>query len=292
MRVFPLAEWGEGLDLAGQYVDSRPGAEDFIVGTQFLANEMLAQHVRAEIYEVPKVKDEADCLVFGVQYTTRGKTHDRWGKEWEQTYKFRKPEFVASFDGLPYAWVHRPDAEPVIPQVADVRMGAAIRLEGYRLARDEVGPGDTLVLTLYWQAEKSVAKHYTVFVHVQDANGNLIAQQDNPPVRGTRPTNEWKANVLIEDPYEVQIPIDAALGLYTLRAGMYDATTGERLDVVSTDGRQLPEARVELAQVQVEPAVPWWRWVLSGAWVAIVVIGAASPVIWGRKPVAVSEGPA
>jgi hypothetical protein len=283
MRVFPLAEWAEGVDLAGRYVDSQPGAEGFIVGTQFLANEMLAQHVRAPVYELGQVKDDADYLVFGVQYTMRGKTYDRWGKEWEQVYKVREPEYVASFGGIPYAWVHRPGVDPTIPHATNVRMGEKIRLEGYRLAQDEVSPGDTLLLTLYWRAEQPVEKHYSVFVHLQDENGNLVAQQDNPPVRGMRPTNEWEPHVLIEDPYEVHLPSDVAHGQYVLSAGMYDSTTVERLAAFDSDGNPLPDDRIVLKQVQVKPVIPWWRWALSGLWVAIVAVGTVWSWFWGRQ---------
>jgi hypothetical protein len=273
-RVFPPAEWGEGLDQAGRYVDGQPGAENFTVGTQFLANEMLAQHVRAPIYEVRQVQDEADYLVFGVQYTMRGKTYDRWGKEWEQTYKFREPEFVASFGGIPYAWVHRSDAEPVVPQEVDAELGKAVRLVGYRLAQEEVSPGDTLVLTLYWQAEQPIAGDYTVFVHLQGSDGGLVAQQDNPPVRGTQPTSGWEPDELVEDPYEIQVPVDAAFGEYTLSAGMYDPVTVERLEAVAAGGERLPEDRVVLTNVRAQPAVPGWRWALSVVWCTFVMVGA------------------
>ncbi|MCK4470970.1 MAG: glycosyltransferase family 39 protein, partial [Anaerolineae bacterium] len=90
LHVFPPADFGEGLDLAGRYVDGQPGAEDFVVGTQFLANEMLAQHIRAPVYDVTQVGEGVDYLVFGVQYTMRGPTYPRWGALWEQTYKFRE----------------------------------------------------------------------------------------------------------------------------------------------------------------------------------------------------------
>ncbi|MBN1813304.1 MAG: glycosyltransferase family 39 protein [Anaerolineae bacterium] len=274
VRVFPLAEWGEGLDLAGQYVDAQPGAENFIVGTQFLANEMLAQHVRAPVYEVDQVKDDADYLVFGVQYTMRGKNYDRWGKQWEQTYKFREPEFVVSFGGIPYAWVHRPVTEPVVPKKMDAELGGTIRLVGYRLAQEEVLPGDAVVLTLYWRAEQAVESDYTVFVHLQGTDGGLVAQKDNPPARGTQPTSGWEPGVLVEDPYEIQLPTNAAFGEYVLSAGMYDPMTAERLEAVAADGGRLPEDRVTLAGVSVQPAVEWWRWVLSGAWLVLVVAGA------------------
>jgi len=294
LRVFPPADFGEGLDLAGQYVDSQPGAENLSVGAQFLANEMLAQHVRAPVYDIAQIGEEADYLIFGVQYTMRGPIYPRWGALWEQTYKFRQPEFVASFAGIPYAWVHQPGAEPVIPHHLDVRLGcrgaatAPLRLAGYRLAQDEVAPGDTLLLTLYWQAEEPVGarlprpwaappRSYTVFVHLQGPDGNLVAQQDNPPVRGTRPTGGWETGAVIEDPYELALPPDAPVGDYQLGAGMYDPTTLERLPAFAPDGGRLPEDRVALATVQVRPPIPWWRWALSAAWLAIIAAGAMWP---------------
>ncbi len=204
-RVVPLGSFGEGLDLAARHVDGLPGAEGFVVGTQFLANEMVAQYVRAPVRDVADVGDDVDVLVFGVQYTMRGGDYPRWGALWEMTYKFREPEFMVSFDGIPYAWVHRPNADPVIPHRLDVRLGEAVRLVGYRLARDEVAPGDPLLLTLYWRAEAAVGANYAVFVHLQGPDGELVAQQDNLPVRGTRPTDGWQAGELVEDPYEIHV---------------------------------------------------------------------------------------
>ncbi len=286
-RVFPPADFGEGLDLAGQYVDTRPSAENLSIGAQFLANEMLAQHVRAPVYDIAQIGEEADYLVFGVQYTMRGPIYPRWGALWEQTYKFREPEFAVSFDGVPYAWVHRPGAEPVIPHRLDTRLGgmgavtAPIRLVGYRLAQGEAAPGDVLLLTLYWQAEGPVEGDYTVFVHLQGPDGRLVAQQDNQPVHGTRPTGGWKIGVMVEDYYELMLPPDAPLGNCRLSVGMYDPTTLERLPAFAPDGGRLPEDRVVLATVQVRPVVPWWRWALSATWLAIIAAGIVWP--WVRR---------
>jgi hypothetical protein len=276
-RVFPLAEFGEGLDLAGQYVDSQPNATDIEIGTQFLANEMVAQHVRAPIHDIAQPKDEPDYLIFGVQYTTRGKDYPRWGKLWEASYKFREPAFVAAFDGIPYAWVHRPDAEPIIPQQANARLGQAIQLDGYRLVGSPAAPGDTLILTLYWRAQSPITERYTVFTHLQAPNGDLVAQQDNPPVRGARPTNSWQPEELIEDPYEIQLPTEASHGDYTLSVGMYDPTTVERLPAYSAADEPLPDDRIVLQTVSVRPAVPAWRRALASLWSAVIVLGAVWP---------------
>ena len=277
--VFPPADFGEGLDLAGQYLDGLPGAEGFTIGTQFLANEMLAQHVRALVLDISQVGEDVDYLVFGVQYTTRGREYPRWGALWERTYRFREPEFVASFGGIPYTWVHRPGVAPVIPYRVNALLGESIRLVGYRLAQAEVAPGDPLLLTLYWRAEAPVEGDYTVFVHLQGADGSLAAQQDNPPVRGGRPTGGWAVGELVEDPYDLQLPPDAPRGEYTLSVGMYDPATVERLPAFDAGGERMPEDRVALATVRVRPVVPWWRWALSGLWLAVIGAG----LIVGRR---------
>jgi hypothetical protein len=252
LRVFPPADFGEGLDLAGQYIDSQPGAEDFVDGTQFLADEMLEQYVRAPVRDVKRINDDADYLVFGVQYTMRGMNNVHWGQVWNQKYKFREPEFVVSFDGIPYAWVHRPGMEPIVPQPVNARLGESIHLVGYRLAKAQVVPGDTLLLTLYWRADALIEKDYTVFTHLQGPDGQLAAQQDNPPARGARPTSGWEPGALIEDPYEIQIPPDALPGYYPLGTGMYNLATLERLPAYDCAGQQLSADAVHLAEIVIE----------------------------------------
>ncbi len=280
-RVLPLGYFGEGLDLAGRYVDNRPHAEDLTVATQFLANEILAQYVRAPVHDISNVGENADFLVFGVQFTTRGRDFPRWGALWEQTYRFREPEFVVSFDGIPYAWVHRPAAEPVIPRRTGVRLGGSIRLEGYRLAQDEVAPGQPLLLTLYWRAEAPIDRDSIVFVHLRGPDGRVVIRQDGPPGRGARPTTGWEVGELIEDPHEVPLPADVPFGEYVLTAGMYDPASSERLPALDGEGHRFPEDEVVLATVRVAPVVPRWWWVLSGAWSAVILAGVAIP--WLRR---------
>ena len=272
-RVFPLAEFGEGLDQAGRYVDGQLDPDKGCVGTQFLANEMVAQHVRAPVYDINEVGQESDYLVFGVQYTTRGASYPRWGELWETIYKFREPTFVAKIGGIPYAWVHRPHADPLVPQRVDAQLGDAIRLRGYRLNPTDASPGDTLLLTLYWEAEAPVDGTYKVFSHLCDEEGGLRAQQDNLPLRGAHPTQDWIPGTLIEDPYELQIPSDAATGQYALHAGMYDPQTLERLPALDGEGNPAPDDSLHLATVRVRPRVPRWRWALSAAWLAAIAAG-------------------
>jgi hypothetical protein len=93
-------------------------------------------------------------------------------------------------------------------------------------------------------------RDYSVFVHVVDENGVIVAQEDSYPGRGMLPTSRWPAGEAIADLYAVRIPALAqAPRLRQVEAGVYDLATGERL--------LLPggEDRVELGEVRIEPAV-------------------------------------
>lgn len=280
--VFALAEWGEGLDLAGQYVDQQLGSENGTVGTQFLANEMVAQHVRAEVREITNVEDAADYLVFGVQYTARGSAYERWGKSWQQVYRFREPLFVATFDGLPYAWVYQPGSDPVVPQRIEARFGQATRLIGYRIDKSEVAPGETLLLTLHWQADAPLESTYHAFVHLEGPSGQLIAQDDGPLEQGGQPADSAETGGPIENRHELLLPADSDYGDYTLWTGLYDPMTMTRLPAYDAVGSPLPDDRLTLADVQVRPRVPAWWWPFSAAWWAIIAVGAAWPPLTSR----------
>ena len=269
-RVLPLAEFGEGLDLAGQYIEDQLAGEDGTVATQFLANEMVVQHVRAPVYDFAQVGQDADYLVFGTQYTTRGGAYPRWGALWEQTYKFREPAFAVRFAGLPYAWVHRPGADPMVPQPVDAQLGESVEFVGYRLAESRVAPGESLLLTLYWQATAPVDGAFKVFAHIRGPGEQLMAQRDSVPGRGTQPTTSWSPGVLIEDPYVIEIPNSAASGNYEIHVGMYDPTTMERLPARNAEGTRVLDDSLFLTQVRIRPRVPSWRWALSAIWLASI----------------------
>ncbi len=91
----------------------------------------------------------------------------------------------------------------------------------------------TIHLILYWQANATPTKDYTVFAHLLDDAGVLRAQQDNPPVSGTYPTTQWRDGIVV-DRYDIIIPDDWPDGRYRFEIGMYDAS-GVRLRVGNDD---------------------------------------------------------
>ena len=74
---------------------------------------------------------------------------------------------------------HSRDGALDVPAVAHyTNFGDQIALLGYHVAGESAAPGDTLELTLFWQAQRPLDIEYQVFVHVLDAAGQLVAQSD------------------------------------------------------------------------------------------------------------------
>ncbi len=125
-------------------------------------------------------------------------------------------------------------AEVTIPNSLVRDFAVGVRLLGYGLEPTQPQAGQTLRLTLYWQAAAPVTQRYKVFTHLVGAEFNpetgsqLWAQKDNEPVADTRPTTTWRKGEVIVDEYALPISAGAPPGDYRLLVGLYDPATGER----------------------------------------------------------------
>jgi hypothetical protein len=136
-----------------------------------------------------------------------------------------------------------------------VTLAEGIRLLGFRLSGGEhethelmLSPGDALHLSLYWQADSPSDIPYTVFTHLFGPDGQLYGQWDNPPVRGSYPTNQWSPGESVVDPYEIPVSPDAPPGEYHLLVGLYDPVTGARLPVLDDNGQATGDS-IQLNQI-------------------------------------------
>ncbi|MBC7121335.1 MAG: glycosyltransferase family 39 protein [Candidatus Methanosuratus sp.] len=112
------------------------------------------------------------------------------------------------------------------------RLGDSIHLLAYGL--DKSSDGGTLTLTLYWSTATQIPNNYTVFTHIVNGEGRIVAQKDSQPGGGTLPTREWRTDKVIRDEYEIVIG-ELPAGRHRIEVGMYDHQTGERL-VVEGEG--------------------------------------------------------
>ncbi len=129
--------------------------------------------------------------------------------------------FESHYRLRPYAF---PQGEiALVP--SDQSFGESIRLAA---AGFQAAPGGVLV-HLRWEAAAPIDFDYSIFVHLFDANGALIAQQDGQPRAGYAPMTTWQPGVPVDDRRLIILPENLPPGEYRLFVGLYNWMTGERL---------------------------------------------------------------
>jgi hypothetical protein len=124
----------------------------------------------------------------------------------------------------------------------DVRFDDGISLGGYSVARANGAP---VGVTLFWGAAGPTNVPYTVFAHVLDRNGQLIAQHDAPPALGVKATTAWLKGETVVDQRDLVLPSGTSLGGATLEIGLYDPATGRRV-IAHVDGKDVDHVVVGL----------------------------------------------
>jgi hypothetical protein len=121
---------------------------------------------------------------------------------------------------------------PDTMRAIEVELGERVLLLGYdpRLIEDQ------LELALFWQAERLLDQDWTVFVHLLDGNGALVAQHDSQPQDGQYPTSAWDQGEVVSDRHRLRLPADLPSGDYQVLVGLYSLENDERLPVLDSEG--------------------------------------------------------
>jgi hypothetical protein len=157
-----------------------------------------------------------------------------------------------------YSWVAlAPDearaalGTPVFARYSDYYEGGVI-LRGWRLD-GPARPGAELPVTLTWNSDGSVPRVWTVFVHLVDASGQIVAQSNSQPRDGTLPFPTWTPGDWVADTHRLPLPAGLAPGDYELRVGLFRAETdGRRQRVWAEDNSRIGDQAV-LGVVTVRP---------------------------------------
>jgi hypothetical protein len=100
---------------------------------------------------------------------------------------------------------------------------------------------DDMVVTLVWQSLQPATYDATVFVHLLDANGDLLAQVDRQPLDGQFPTSYWLPGQVVTDTIRLSLLNDHYDGPMTLAVGMYTWPSLARLSVMDSQGTLQPD---------------------------------------------------
>jgi hypothetical protein len=156
--------------------------------------------------------------------------------------------------GAPFLWIRpayavQPAAAVETLQPLGATFGDQMRLIAYDVAAPQpLYPGDTVAVTLAWEALAPLQRDWSVFVHLNDpVLQTPIAQRDMYTGQGLLPTRLLRPGEPVVDRYLLRVPPSApAPAELEVVTGLYDfySLSGERLvtsrgDVVRLESLQL-----------------------------------------------------
>jgi hypothetical protein len=153
------------------------------------------------------------------------------------------------------------DQVPAGAQTFDAIYGGVVKLLAFEVDKTEVRPGDSLPVTLYWQALAPMSEDYSVYVQLIGQGRSVLAQLDSY-AGGTYPTSRWQPGQVIEDRFQVEVRVDPPVPVAaSLEAGLYRLSLQERLPVTDPRGRavgvsSLARIKVAVPTVALNPSHP------------------------------------
>jgi len=131
-------------------------------------------------------------------------------------------------------------------------LGDSIHLASFTVAPATLHTGDVLRLGLKWETARTLSIRYKVFVHLLDAQGNVIAQRDAEPMADLAPTTTWKSGEVIVDLHGIMLPANVQPQALRIAVGLYNPDNNERLAVRDANGVTLPDGRLLIEGVNAQ----------------------------------------
>lgn len=249
----PQAQWAETIQLGGHDLPSEPLApgEPFVLTLHLQSLRPMTTNWSALI----RVVDAAGNELLREEGWPYGSATSQWpvGEVWPDGHAFTVPPDAApgyyrvdvSFYapdtleelGAPVTIGYLPVGDGVEQAAAPLaHFGDAIELLGAAVSQETRDGVRVLVVDATWRARHALDREYTRFVHVLDAAGTLVAQQDGAPVGGFLPTSAWNPALPVRDKIEIPLPSNLSPGEYRAVTGFYDPATLARLPLTQPAG--------------------------------------------------------
>jgi hypothetical protein len=179
---------------------------------------------------------------------------------------FSAPAFMFIFSLLaPFLWIRPAYATPgdltaeqlaSISQRLDITFfhpsGGQLKLLGYDAPTDEAYPGQSVPVTLYWEALEPFSQDYSVFLHLVNDQDLVPAQRDAFPGMGSlstqwlKPGQRWAEQRILTLPETTYSPDQSVF-----EVGLYDYVSGKRLEAVNPEGEIIGD-RVRFGQLSIQ----------------------------------------
>lgn len=224
-QTIPVS-WGEGVQQAAAYVFNQPDGCERPVATWF--EEMMGRYtcpIVGPMHWVTSPIRNVGYVIIPFDLIQRNNFPDVMAKLVGKV----PPVHVVQINGIPYALVYQ--LPYPTQQRLDADFGSTIRLYGYSLDTTAIRSSATLTLTMQWQARAPINNDYTLFVHMLNAQGQIVAQADVPPGGPKRPTTRWNSYHYINFVFSMPVRADLPAGDYWIAVGLYNPRDSTRLPV-------------------------------------------------------------
>jgi 4-amino-4-deoxy-L-arabinose transferase-like glycosyltransferase len=139
-----------------------------------------------------------------------------------------------------------------IPYPLAAELGDTVRLLGWSgLGQERAQAGETLALSLYWEALEDLSTDYALRLELAAAEGQAVASQLFPPAGEAFPTSQWQKGDRVQGRYEALVDATLPAGRYQLQLNWVEATTGEPLA-----GEAVPLGTVQVSELERQFEVP------------------------------------
>ena len=231
-----LMGWGEGMEQAAAYLNTKPNAERLYVASTPSQTLLPYFAGTGENFYTNDIALRADYVVLYLAQVQRRAP----SPEIVRYFEAKQPEKTIFIQGVPYARIFpgpRLILADIPPGATPVNVGLEnlIRLAGYQV--EDSSPPD-LRLTLYWHALAPLPLNYTFSVRALDAAGKLLAQQDGWPAEGLLPTSLWRQGDYVADTHRLETETSAEVDSFEIV--VYNTVTDETLGppITLATGRQ------------------------------------------------------
>jgi hypothetical protein len=119
--------------------------------------------------------------------------------------------------------------EPTNYRLQDLRLTSYatdghLEYRGYHLSENMITAGDTITLSLYWQAREASDNRFETSLSVRHLETNTIIFINTKRPPGFYPTSLWSSGLYVEDVYRISIPQDAEPGDYMIEINLWQCT--------------------------------------------------------------------
>lgn len=240
VNLVPIG-WGEGLDLAADWLNQQPDITRGRVATWSPPTLQAYLHTPAT-WQGDITNGQVSYMVVYINQVQTGKESQYFGA----IHTACQPVHTVQMHDIVYAHIYRvPMFTPRLS--APVRFGTTLSLQDSILVPPAPCSDEPFTLTLVFEPLTAPAQPLFLFLHAIGPDGKVL--QVDLPLSSLIPPETWQTGKRV--PYTIQLPLPAAapVGDYQILLGLYDITTGTRLPAQSITSHAPPLVGSDTVQV-------------------------------------------